>query len=91
VPQAEVADSPSITRHALAGVAAGDVGELTLEGGGGGPAVQPFLLGGGGDKGCITLVVIELCFALARVVPATSRYVARNGLFGFQKAASRFL
>src|SRR5450631_1939642 len=65
VPKFEVATLPRIPHHALAGVARGDAGELALEGGGGGPAVQPFLLDGGGhergipslrgavdDKGC---------------------------------------
>src|SRR4051794_18443527 len=43
---------PAVANHALAGVGPGDVGELALEGGGGGPAVQPFHLGGGrGQRG----------------------------------------
>src|SRR5260370_41693019 len=44
--------SPRISHHALAGVAAGDIGELALEGGGRGPAVQPSLLGGGRNESC---------------------------------------
>ena len=50
VPNPEVANSPRIPHHTLTGVARGDVGELALEGGGSGPAVQPFLLGGGGRE-----------------------------------------
>src|SRR5260370_33118260 len=45
--------SPRVSDHALSGVAGGYAGELALECGGGGPAVQPFLLGGGGDEGSI--------------------------------------
>jgi hypothetical protein len=41
--------SPSIPHHALVGVAAGDIGELAFDGGGG-PAVQPFHLDGGGGE-----------------------------------------
>src|ERR1700686_1913140 len=42
--------SPRIPHYALAGVALGDARKLALERGGGGPAVQPLLLGGGGDE-----------------------------------------
>src|SRR5882762_1072954 len=38
----QVWPSPCIAHDALAGVAAGDLGELALEGGSGRPAVQPF-------------------------------------------------
>src|SRR5260370_29670787 len=44
---------PRISHHALAGVGARYIGELALEGGSGGPAVQPFLLGGGGNEGSV--------------------------------------
>ena len=47
------ASLPGISHHALAGVAGGDAGELALEGGRGGPAVQPFHFRGGGDEGSI--------------------------------------
>ena len=47
------ASLPRIPHHALAGVAGGDAGELALEGGGGGPAVQPFHFGGRRDEGSI--------------------------------------
>src|SRR5713226_9642092 len=41
------ASSPRVARDALAGVAAGDVGELALESGSEREAVEPFHLGGG--------------------------------------------
>ena len=50
VPGTELAGLPRIPHHAIAGRACGDVGELALEGGGGGPAVDPFHLGGGGGQ-----------------------------------------
>ena len=53
VPKSEVAILPRIPHHALAGVARGDAGELALEGGGGGPAVQPFHFGGRGHEGSV--------------------------------------
>jgi hypothetical protein len=40
---------PSIPQDALAGIAAGDIGEFALEGGSGRPAVKPFLFHGGSD------------------------------------------
>src|SRR3954453_22538925 len=44
--------SPGIAHHALAGIAAGHVGELALEGGRRRPAVQPFHFGRcGGERG----------------------------------------
>src|SRR4051794_13823871 len=49
----QVASLPRISHHALAGVARGNAGELALEGSGGGPAVQPFHIGGGSDEGCV--------------------------------------
>src|SRR5215472_3616804 len=45
---------PAVAHDSLAGVGARDVGELTLEGGGGGPAVQPLLLGRCGDERGVT-------------------------------------
>src|ERR1700716_4007223 len=36
---------PDVTHHALAGIGLRDIGELALEGGGSGPAVQPFEFG----------------------------------------------
>ncbi len=42
--------SPGISHHAFAGVAGGDAGELALEGGSSGPAVQPFHFGGSSDE-----------------------------------------
>jgi hypothetical protein len=47
VPATEVASSPRIPRDALAGVAAGDVGEFALESGGKRETVQPFQFSGG--------------------------------------------
>ena len=45
---------PTVPRDALAGVRAGDVGELSLEGGGEGKTVQPFLsFGSGGQRGVV--------------------------------------
>src|ERR1019366_5438388 len=38
--------SPRVAHDALAGVGAGDVGKFAFEGGGGGPAVQPFHFSG---------------------------------------------
>jgi hypothetical protein len=40
---------PLISHHALASVAAGDIGEFALEGGSSRPAVKPFLFHGGSD------------------------------------------
>ena len=45
-----VVSSPRISHDALAGVGAGDVGELALERRGRGPAVDPFHFGGGGGQ-----------------------------------------
>src|ERR1700716_585934 len=47
VPIPEVVNLPGIPHHALARVAASDVGEFTFEGGCRRPAVQPFQFGGG--------------------------------------------
>jgi hypothetical protein len=46
VPSTEVAGLPGISRHALACVTRSDAGELALERGGGGPAVQLFYFDG---------------------------------------------
>ena len=42
--------SPRVSHHALAGVAARDIGELAFEGGGGRPAAEPFLFYRRGDQ-----------------------------------------
>src|SRR5260370_29794155 len=44
---------PRVARNALAGVAAGDVGQLALERACEREAVQPFDLGGGGGQGSL--------------------------------------
>ena len=44
---------PGISRHALAGVAPSDAGELAFKRAREREAVQPFLLGGSGDKCCV--------------------------------------
>ena len=49
-PKSKSCRSPVVANHALAGIAAGDVGEFAFEGGGGGPAVAPFQLGGSGRE-----------------------------------------
>jgi hypothetical protein len=44
---------PGLSHHAPASVAGGDAGELALEGAGGGPTLQPFHFGRGGDQGSV--------------------------------------